>query len=113
MAWITFEYAVTRPFNLRFLNPTLLILGLIWSAFVTLVSIAAVGYEGVTVFSDTFNSTSQLWYEKIFPHSDWIPSSSVCQGSPIKIKDCYTLSSQANSSPHHQWCIFICILGVL
>ena len=84
-----FEYSVTRPFTLRYFTPMLLALGTVWVAFVTIVTIAAVGYETVSVqvTASEFNSSSKVWYEKLFPTSQWIPASMLCDGSRIKVKD--------------------------
>lgn len=60
---------------------------------VTVISVAAVGYETVTVQSmaGDLNSSNTLWYEKLFPTSQWIPSSKECEASRIKIRDCTVL----------------------
>ena len=56
----------------------------------TTVSVAAVGYETVSVSATPaeFNSTAKLWYENGFPSWEWIPTSRKCEGSFIKIQDC-------------------------
>ena len=82
-----FDYPVTRPIQLRLFAQIVITLGILWSVIVTLISIAAVGYESVTIYSDTYNSTEKLWYEKIFPKSDWIPTSRVCEASTIKFRE--------------------------
>src|SRR5271155_3697634 len=78
------EYPVTRPFTLPYLTAVLVILGVIWSIVITCINAAAVGYELYPLTSDSFNVTSQLWYEKIFPHLGWFPESRSCEGSVIK-----------------------------
>lgn len=83
-----FEYPVTRPFDLPCFTPFILVLGLFWISITTIISIVTVGYESLTIYSDQFNVSNQLWYEKVFPQWQWIPKSSVCDGSSIKIKEC-------------------------
>ena len=58
------EYPVTRRFTLPYLTLVVCVLGLIWITLVTLVNVAAVGYDVVTVYSTSFNPPSLLWYEK-------------------------------------------------
>lgn len=82
-----FEYPVTRPFNLKYMNLTLIVLGSIWTCLVTIVMIAAVGYESSQVYLDTFNPESSLWYEKMLPNSGWLSGSTACQGSSVKAGD--------------------------
>ena len=81
-----FEYPITRPFTLRYFTPMVLVLGLIWVTFVTLLNVVAVGYEYVPVISTSFNSSSVLWYEIFVPKSTslWIPKTRTCAGSVIK-----------------------------
>jgi len=82
------EYPVTRRFTIPHFTPILLSLGTFWVALVTIVSIAVAGYETVILRSTAseFNSTSKIWYEKVFPTSQWIPVSKSCDGSTIKTK---------------------------
>ena len=84
-----FEYSITRPFTLRRFTPILLVSGTLWVSFVTLVGIAAVGYETVPAqFTPSeFNTSNPIWYEKILPTSEWIPPSQACEGSKIKLRD--------------------------
>jgi hypothetical protein len=84
-SWL--EYPVTRPFNLKYMNLTLLVLGSIWTCLVTVFMIAAVGYENSQVYLNTFNPESRLWYEKMLPNSSWFTGSTVCQGSSIQAGD--------------------------
>jgi hypothetical protein len=78
-----FEYPLTRPFTLRYLSLSLITFGLIWTCLVTLISVATVGYETVVIQSTEFNESNILWYEKLFPDSQWTPQSRVCQPSQI------------------------------
>jgi hypothetical protein len=87
------EYSLSRQFTLRYLNVTFIILAILWTTLVTLISIASVGYETVTIQSKSFNASSTLWYEKLFPSSRWIPQSRTCDASAIKKTDCTTLGS--------------------
>src|SRR5579859_1384095 len=105
-----FEYSITRPFTLRHFTTTLFIAGTLWVSFVTLVSIAAVGYENVAMQMGPadFNSSSKLWYEKVFPTSQWIPSSKVCEGNTIKVRDSPSLPwARLMSSLHYNRHVYL------
>jgi len=86
-SWL--EYSVTRAFTIPHLTPVVLTLGFVWICFVTIISFAAVGYETISIRStpEEFNSTTRLWYEKVFPSWEWIPSSRDCDNSFVKIQD--------------------------
>jgi len=98
-SWL--EYSVTRAFTIPHLTSAVLILGSIWIGFVTVISFAAVGYETVSVRStpEQFNSTTKLWYEKVFPSWEWIPNSRDCDSSQVKIQDCISLDFKVNLQP--------------
>lgn len=89
MTRLWLEYPVTRPFTIKYLNLTLIVLGSVWACIVTVIMIAAVGYESSQVYLDIFNPETRLWYEKILPYSSWLGGSTVCQGSSIKAGDCW------------------------
>jgi hypothetical protein len=78
-----FEYPVTRPFTLRHFNSALLCIGVLWSALITLLNVAAVGYETVSIVSSSFDGTP-LWYERFPLTRFWLPQSRSCQ--PAKIQ---------------------------
>jgi hypothetical protein len=83
-----FEYPVTRPFTIPNFTVTLVFLGVIYSTIITCINMAAVGYEVYPITSDSFNISSQLWYEKIFPQrGHWFPASRTCEGSIIKMAE--------------------------
>jgi hypothetical protein len=96
-----FEYPLTRPIQLRLFTPIVITLGLLWISIVALITMAAVGYENVTIYSDRFNSTAaeRLWYEKIFPKSAWIPTSRACEASTIKFRE--------SIPPHPPWLVML------
>lgn len=79
-----FQYSVTRPFTIRYFTALVVILGVIWGIVVLAVAIAAVGYELYPQTSDSFNVTTNLWYEHVFPQVGWFPSGRTCEGSIIK-----------------------------
>lgn len=80
------EYPVTRPISLGRLWTALIILGaIIWITFITLVNVAAVGYELVPITSGLYNSSTLLWYERFMPTSSWIPKSRTCDWTLIKL----------------------------
>ena len=69
-------YPITRPVILsRWATVSIIAAYIIWIATVTLINIAAVGYEPVTVSSTNFNNTDQNWYEKIMHSNSFIPAS--------------------------------------
>ena len=80
------EYPLTRPIVLNHFGAvTLIATGFLWVVIVTLINVAAVGYEVIPITSMSFNSTYRLWYEKLVsPHTGLIPRSWTCEGSIIK-----------------------------
>jgi hypothetical protein len=85
------EYPVTRPITLcRFWKCVLVLGAIIWVTLITLVNVAAVGYELVPVTSSVFNSSAVLWYERFMPISSWIPKSRTCEWSIIKVLEGYS-----------------------
>src|SRR3982074_2020319 len=82
-----FEYQITRPFTLRYFSPIIIVLGVLWIALITVINIATVGYESVTVESISFNSSTPLWYQRFFPEVSWIPKARNCTGSVIKANE--------------------------
>jgi hypothetical protein len=80
-----FEYPVTRPFTLPYLTLGVAVFGVVWTTFITLVNVAAIGYESLSVISASFNSTGALWYEKFPPTASWIPKSWTCDPSTIQL----------------------------
>jgi len=72
------EYSPTQPFTLPHFTIIVYTLGLLWTIFITVLNVAAVGYESVPVFSNSFNSTTPLWYERIAPIGWLLPASWSC-----------------------------------
>src|ERR1700733_7918971 len=83
------EYPITRPFTLPYFTVGFVAIGVIWIVFITLVNVAAVGYEVVPVFSVSFNSTSTLWYERFAPTAFWLLKSWTCNPSTIQLGQGY------------------------
>ena len=79
-----FEYPITRPFTLPYLTLGIVVFGVLWATFITLVNVAAIGYESLSVISASFNSTGALWYEKFAPTASWFPQSWTCDPSTIQ-----------------------------
>src|SRR5579859_2870557 len=76
------EYALTRPVVLsRWVTVSIVVAWVVWSIFVTLVNIVAVGYESVITSSTDFNNTDRNRYEKIIPSTSLIPESWNCSYS--------------------------------
>lgn len=82
------SYPITRPINLGIcFNITFVVLGLAWVAIITIINVAAVGYELVPLTSTLFNSSYTLWYEVFIPSKTWIPQARTCEGSIIKAQE--------------------------
>ena len=77
------EYNVTRHFTLKYLSIILLGSGFFWASLTTILTTAAVSYDTLQVYLDTFDPPDRLWYERIFPQSNWFPKSTICEGSTI------------------------------
>jgi len=78
------DYPVTRPFTLPYFNVIVYILGILWIAFITLLNVAAVGYDVVSVYSTSFNSSTLLWYEKFALTSRLFPRSWSCDPAVLE-----------------------------
>src|ERR1700737_3120221 len=82
------QYPVTRPVALGiWFNLIVGILGLSWIAIITIINVAAVGYELVPVTSTLFNISYTLWYERFIPTTSWIPRTRSCEGSIIQLTE--------------------------
>jgi hypothetical protein len=78
------EYSVTRPFTLPYFSVIVSILGIFWIAVITILNVAAVGYDAVPVYSTSFNSSTLLWYEKSALISWLFPPSWSCDPAIIE-----------------------------
>lgn len=84
------EYPITRPIALGFWFNFFVILGGVgWITVVTIINVAAVGYELVPFTSTNFNASTTLWYERFTPMMSWFPQGRTCEGSIIKIGECF------------------------
>lgn len=82
------EYNITRPVYLSRLVTVLIFAAAVaWILVVTLINVAAVGYELVQVTSTDFNRTSKTWYDHFIPGSGLIPSSWSCTYSVLKLNE--------------------------
>lgn len=84
------DYNLTRPVTRGgvWFNIAIIVLGIAWTTVVTIVNVAAVGYELVPFTSTLFMSPEKLWYEKLLPSTPYIPQSRTCDGSIIKLTEC-------------------------
>ena len=80
-----FTYPITRPFTLPHLTAILSICGVIWVTFVTIISIATVGYQNIVIQSTSLNLSNPLWYERLLPGSTLGLESRKCDTSQIKM----------------------------
>jgi hypothetical protein len=80
------SYPLTRPVNLGIcFNVTIVLLGILWVTSITLINVAAVGYELVPITSANFNASYTLWYERFTRGTSWIPRTWNCDPSMIKL----------------------------
>jgi hypothetical protein len=87
------EYNVTRQFTLAHLSLLIYAGGIIWTILITILNVAAVGYDVVSVYSTSFLNPAPLWYERFWGVKWLFPSSWSCnptviapyQGHPLPI----------------------------
>jgi hypothetical protein len=84
---VLLEYNITRPFS-RWYSITVIVLGIIWISFITVINVAAVGYEGVTIITAEYNGTNKLWFEN-FILNKWKPTTWSCNPNIIQLGDGY------------------------
>lgn len=78
------EYPLTQPFTLPYFTVIVCALGVIGTALITVMNVAAVGYDVVQVYSTSFNSSDLLWYEKFAPIRWLFPASWSCHPTVIE-----------------------------
>jgi len=61
-----------------------LILGAIYIILITVVNVAAVGYELVPFISSSYNGSANLWYEGLVPER-WKPVTRSCEASTFSL----------------------------
>ena len=64
-----------------------------WALVITLVNVAAQGYEIVTCLTSDFNGTNWLWYDNFIPASDRSQHRN-CTPATLKLDDCTIFLSQ-------------------
>src|SRR5271170_8077341 len=85
-----FDYPITRQIRSRRFTVLFLAGLIIVCVFVTLFAVIAVAYEPVSVLYTSFNATRSLWYDRF--HSRWLPQTTVCQPSVMKVNEGYCFS---------------------
>jgi hypothetical protein len=85
--YFSVSYAITRDITLRYFTPVLVFFVIIWTLFITLINVIAVGYDTASVTSTNFSTSNQLWYEKFIPASTWMQKPWVCTPATIRIND--------------------------
>jgi hypothetical protein len=85
---IFLEYPVTRSLTFSRWVTVLTVIGAgLFVAFVTVVNVAAVGYDMVSVTSNVYGIPDQkLWYSYLVP-SSWVPESMTCEPSIIQLNE--------------------------
>jgi hypothetical protein len=89
-----FDYPLTRPVTLRsHFNVSILVLGVVYIVLITLINVAAVGYDSVSFISSSCNGTLTLWYDQFLPKTVLLPPSRTCQASAIKANEGFAFLS--------------------
>ena len=79
-----------------------LILGIIYIVLITVVNVAAVGYELVPFISSSFNGSANLWYEKLVPKM-WKPVTRSCEASTFSLgQGCLLFELRTDVRSHHE-----------
>ena len=88
MPWIhRLEYPITRPFTLPYLTFVIYPLVFFVTILATLLNVAAVGYDLITVYSKSYNASNSLWYENIPLIKQLSPPSWQCEPGILKPGD--------------------------
>jgi len=90
-----FQYSITRPITLRYFNPMVLLLGVVYVIVITLVNIIEQGYDQMPVIDANYNSTVLRWYNGLIPIGAPVsPINKNCTPSIIKVSESikFTLS---------------------
>ena len=90
MPWYHYKYGhpVERQFEVKWLTPILLFVGLIYVIIITLVNVVAVGYEPIVYSSTDYNGTHSLWYDKFVPSKGKNYNHRQCENGLIRLNDC-------------------------
>jgi hypothetical protein len=92
--WINapwFYYTVSQPITLRHFNLAFLIVGVSYVVCITLLNVAAVGYQPVTVTDSDYNKTVTTWYTRFLENSSLFPEPWTCHPATVSINDGFTL----------------------
>lgn len=93
------QYSITKPVTAGIcFNVTIILLGIAWVVLITVINVAAVGYEIVIITSTVFNSSYTLWYESFPLLSSWVSSARTCNGSIINLNEGVPHVRNANPS---------------
>jgi uncharacterized membrane protein len=77
------RYYISRKITIPYFTPTLWILGIFWAVIITLLNIAAVGYDTESLYSQSFLNPHKLWYERFYLTKSLFPRSWNCTPSLI------------------------------
>jgi len=72
------QYYLTRDIKIPYFTPILWVLGMIWVVIITLLNVAAVGYDTDAFYSQSFDAPENLWYEKFLLTRSVFPASWNC-----------------------------------
>jgi hypothetical protein len=77
------QYSITRDITIQYFSPILWVLGTLWICIITLLNIAGVGYDTVSLYSPAVHSPQTLWYETFFLTKSFFPPSWNCTATLI------------------------------
>lgn len=89
MGWFSLDYPVTRSFQWRWLGPLSFVGACIAILLLTVLNVALVGYETITIFSADFNTTQSFWYDTFMPYRKPAPGA-ICDSHVFNVGDTFT-----------------------
>src|SRR2546423_13785895 len=93
MPWYHYKYShsVQREFEVKWLTPIILFVGLTYVITITLVNVVAVGYEPLVYSSTDYNGSHSLWYDTFVPSKGKNYNHRKCENALIRLNDCTSL----------------------
>ncbi|KAF8150752.1 hypothetical protein B0H34DRAFT_151036 [Crassisporium funariophilum] len=85
---LSLDYTITRPFQWRWLGPVSFVGACIAIVLLTVLNVALVGYETITVFQSDFNVTQSFWYDTFMPYRKPEPGT-LCDTRVFNIGDAF------------------------
>ncbi|KAH8826071.1 hypothetical protein DL96DRAFT_1607099 [Flagelloscypha sp. PMI_526] len=85
------EYSITRPYPWAWYSETVTFLSVSFLVIVTLVNVAATGYEPITFISTNFNETQKFWWSAFDPNRN----DPLCDSKNVMIGDTFQTVNSA------------------